>query len=328
MLATASLAAPAMFACAAQTGLTQAPRTVVDAIAKFVALETATTGCLVEVASPELNWQAGHQPNKQLFVGSAVKTFILAQFLRDVEASRNGLSANTLCTVSDVLRSPGSPVFLGLAGKTPFRSALEAMITHSDNTATDIALLQAEPARVRALIAGAGLLQTSIPDSTRKLFSYLSGASSGVDLGWDGLQRLANGETLGLTARTNVINQEQSMLSSAADMVSWYRQSLGGKFFQKPATLTEYKRIHAMADAIARAVPPGIAAFGKGGSVDWEGFHCLCFPGQMVMGSATATFCFTLNWTGNVEGNQRSESFIDAVRHVLNEVSKAMLLRA
>jgi beta-lactamase class A len=53
-----------------------------------------------------------------------------------------------------------------------------------------------------------------------------------------------------------------------------------------------------MADAIARIVPPGIAAYAKGGSVDWQDFHALCAPGQMIIGSASVTFCFTLNWTG------------------------------
>ena len=327
-LAAASLATPATFACAMQSTLTAAPSNVVKAVASFAALEPATTNCLVEVASAGQNWRAAHQPNRQLFVGSAVKTFILAQFLRDVETARQGLTASQAATISDAVRSPGSPVFLGLTGKTPYRSVLEAMITHSDNTATDIALAKAEPARVRALIAEAGLQQTRIPDSTRKLFSYLSGAKPGVDLGWEGMERLANGETLGLTARTSVINDEQTMLSSATDMVHWYRQSLGGKFFQKPATLTEYKRIQAMADAIARTVPPGIAAFGKGGSIDWEGFHCLCFPGQMVVGNTTATFCFTLNWTGDVHSDQRADAFLAAASQVLAEVTKAVRPRA
>lgn len=327
-LAAASLATPAAFAFARPTTLTTAPVSVVNAVASFAALEPATTNCLVEVASAKQNWSAGHQPARQLFVGSAVKTFILAQFLRDVETARNGLAASQPAVVSDAMRSPGSPVFLGLTGTTPYRSVLEAMITHSDNTATDIALAKAEPLRVRALIAEAGLQQTRIPDSTRKLFSYLSGAPGGVDLGWDGMERLSKGETLGLTARTSVINDTQTMLSSAADMVHWYRQSLSGKFFQKPATLTEYKRIQAMADAIARTVPPGIAAFGKGGSIDWEGFHCLCFPGQMVVGNTAATFCFTLNWTGDVHSDRRADAFIAAAAKVLAEVSKAVLLKA
>ena len=53
------------------------------------------------------------------------------------------------------------------------------MIAHSDNTATDIALAKVGPAKVRALIAEAGLTATQIPDSTRRLFSYIAGAPEG-----------------------------------------------------------------------------------------------------------------------------------------------------
>ena len=60
----------------------------------------------------------------------------------------------------------------------------------------------------------------------------------------------------------------------------------------------EFKRIQAMADAIAFVVPPDTAAYGKGGSIDWEDFHCFCLAGQMIMRQVPVTFCFTINWTG------------------------------
>ena len=94
--------------------------------------------------------------------------------------------------VDDAVRSLSSSVFLNLTGTTQARSALEAMIAHSDNTATDITLAAAGPAQVRALIAEAGLKQTQIPELTRRLFSYIAGAPEGVDLGWDGVLRAQN----------------------------------------------------------------------------------------------------------------------------------------
>ncbi|UUZ75915.1 class A beta-lactamase-related serine hydrolase [Polaromonas sp. P1(28)-13] len=323
-LAASSLAAPALLPVARMPAPLAPPASVNQAIARFAALAPATSHCLVQVDAPTTPWTAAYKPDQQLFVGSAVKTFILAQFLRDAEAGREGLSESQLCEVSDALRSPGSPVLLALSGKTPYRSVLETMITHSDNTATDIALTRVGPERVRALIAEAGLVQTRIPSSTRKLFSYLAGADYGVDLGWDAMDRMARGDTLGLTPRTQVINAQESMLSSATEMVNWYRQSLSGKFFRLPATLNEYKRIHAMADAISRTVPPGILAFGKGGSIDWEGFHCLCFSGQMLVGQVPVTFCFTLNWTGEVSSEARAESFVSAMADVLRKVVSAI----
>src|SRR5262249_5282526 len=149
--------------------------------------------------------------------------------------------------VDDAVRSPSSPVFLNLSGTTPARSVLEAMIAHSDNTATDIALGAAGPTQVRALIAQAGLAQTQIPDSTRRMLSYLAGAPEGVDLGWEGAMRAARDGPVG-TPRSPM-NDQQAMISTAADMVRWYQQALRGTFFTKPGTLVEFKRIQAMADA-------------------------------------------------------------------------------
>ena len=87
----------------------------------------------------------------QLFVASAIKTFIVCQYLRDVEAGR--LSEDEQLPVNDSVRNSDSAVLLDLTGTTPARSILEAMITHSDNTATDIALLRVGPNRVRSFIA-------------------------------------------------------------------------------------------------------------------------------------------------------------------------------
>src|SRR5205814_7642733 len=118
-----------------------------------------------------------------------VKTFILAQYLRDVEDGR--LTEDKQMAIDDSVRSLSSPVFLKLTGTTPAVSVLEAMIAHSDNTATDVAMAAVGADRVRGLIAEAGLKSTQIPDSTRQLFSYLAGAPEGVDVGWPRLQRLA-----------------------------------------------------------------------------------------------------------------------------------------
>lgn len=51
-------------------------------------------------------------------------------------------------------------------------------------------------------------------------------------------------------------------------------------------------------DALSHVVPTDIVAYGKGGSIEWQGFHCFCLPGQMIVGTVPVTFCFTINWTG------------------------------
>ena len=324
-LTAGSIAATVLQGCGgAQASGSTAPATVQDAVAQFAALAPSTSGVILQSHAASGGWIASHHADQQLFVGSAVKTFILAQFLRDKEISPDTTSENAQVPVNDDVRSPGSPVFVNLSGTTPYRSVLEAMITHSDNTATDIALAKAQPARVRALIREAGLTRTRIPDSTRKLFSYLAGAPSGNDLGWAGMQALDKGGLPGLTSRTDVINDQQSKLSSASDMVNWYRDSLAGKYFQKAETLVEYKRIQAMADAIWMTIPPEVPAFGKGGSIDWEGFHCLSFPGQMMVQGTPVGFCFILNWMGGPSSVERAPEFIAAIAKVLNHAISAL----
>lgn len=327
--AAAALATPAIVACGgggSRLSFAQAaPASVSQALAEYARMEPETSNALVRVDAPLAPWSAAHGQDRKLFIASAVKTFILAQFLRDNEVARNGVTEATACEVSDLHRSPGSPVLGQLSGTSNYRNALEAMISHSDNMGTDITLSAVEADRVRTLIAQAGLAQTQMPDSTRRLFSYLAGAPVGVDLGWANMLRMQNGDNLGLTPRTDVINAHQSMLSSATDMVSWYQQVLTGKFFAQPATRREFKRISSMGDALWIVVPEDIIAYGKGGSIDWEGFHALCVAGQMRVKEVPVSFCFTLNWRGNTsDSNSRTGEFAAATAKVLAAVADTM----
>ena len=273
------------------------PAAVQAAIASFAKLP-GTTSCLVAAEHPTAPWQVGHDAKARLFVGSVVKTFILAQVLREVEAGR--LSESEQVAIDDKVRSLSSPVFLNLSGTTPRRSVLEAMIAHSDNTATDVALASVGPAAVRDLIKQAGMTATQIPESTRQLFSYIAGAPEGTDLGWAGVLQAIKGTPPGKPRPP--LNDRETMASSADDLVRWYQQALRGAFFKQPETLREFKRISAMADALSLIVPANIAAYGKGGSIDWADFHCLSVAGQMVVGAVPVTFCFSLNWSGPDDG--------------------------
>jgi len=325
----ATIAAPAIAACggggSSSTFAQSVPSGVTQAVADFGKMEPQTSSALVRVDAPTGTWTSGYNPDAQLFIGSAVKTFILAQFLRDVETARNGLAENAACAIDDTYRSLGSSVLGGLSGTSNYRNVLEAMISHSDNMATDIALAKAEPDRVRALIAQAGLTQTQIPTSTRRLFSYLAGAPIGTDLGWSGIQRIANGDTMGLTPRSDVINPNESMLSSATNLVSWYQQVLTGKLFQNAASTREFKRISSTADALWLTVPDDVIAYGKGGSIDWAGFHALCVAGQMRTRDVPVSFSFTMNWTSDTtDSTSRVGEFGAAVAKVLAQVNTAV----
>lgn len=238
---------------------------------------------------------ANHRANARMFVGSAVKTFILTRYLKDIEKGRLDEAASL--RVDDSHRMLSSSVFEEMTGKTRATSVLEAMITHSDNTATDIAMSEVGVERVRAFIASAGLTSVSIPLSTRHLFSYLAGERYGVDVGWEGMLRIADGKLFGKPRPP--LNDRETMAGSAADFVDYYERILAGSFLRTPAMQREFRRISSMPRSYWAAAPDNSVAFGKGGSVEWKGFNCFCLPGQVVLASGVpVTFSFCVNWTG------------------------------
>ena len=204
------------------------------------------------------------------------------------------------------------------------------MLAHSDNTATDIALLRVGPDRVRSLIATQGLGATLVPDSTRRFFSYNNGAPLGVDIGWAGVrQMLASGRSLGPPRPP--LNDRVTLASSADDLVSYYKRALAGRFFTKPATLAEFKRIH-LTNYI---FPEDTVGYAKGGSADLlansatvADFHALSYAGQMVVGATPVTFCFVVNWTSvdpSSTGGTLAPAFADAVTGCLMAIRRRLL---
>jgi beta-lactamase class A len=269
--------------------------------------------------------RVAHRPNLFLFTASAYKTFVLGQYLRDVEAGR--LAEDSQLAIDDSVRMWGSPVFLYLAGKTPARSVLEAMITHSDNIATDIATGQVGADRVRALITQAGLTSIRIPDSTRRFASYLYGAPAGVDLGWPAILEATENPPGPLRSP---LKDVITLAGSARDFVSWYEQALAGAFFAESETLTEFKRIQAMSEQIPLAAPPDTPAYAKGGELPWPGLSTKSLAGQMVVSSGggvqtPVTFCFIVNWDGPAsEFGAVQAAFFAAIKSVLTVIKPAL----
>ena len=115
--------------------------------------------------------------DKVLFAASAIKTFALCEALRQADSPDidNALQTKELPLDARVW-SPGSPIFNppNLSGVISERTALEAMILRSDNTATDMIFNLAGADNIRKLIASAGLVKTRVPDNTRIFSAYLS----------------------------------------------------------------------------------------------------------------------------------------------------------
>ncbi len=277
---------------------------------------------LIDVDLTQHPWRVAHAADAPLFCGSAFKTFVLAAYLQEMEAGR--LAEDEQLAIDDAIRSVGGGVFEHLTGTTQARNVLEAMIAHSDNTATDVAMARIGADKVRAFIERAGLRQARIPDSTRRFFSYVAGYPPGVDMGWKGIEAMLADKLPG--PPRNPINDVQTMVCPASEFVSYYKRALAGDFFGNKQTLTEFKRIQAMADSIAFVVPADTAAYMKGGSIDWNGFHCMATAGQMIAGTTPVTFCLTLNWQDSDGAKDAVEaSYKRAVADILSRVHKRLL---
>ena len=136
------------------------------ACARFLALP-GTKSFLVQAGVAGSAGRIAHRSDLTMVIVSAYKTFVLGQYLLDVETER--LFEDEQVPIDDTVRDFGRPVFNDLEGTTTATSVLEAMITHSDNTATNAATLKVGAGRVRALIARVGLRSTLIP--TLRAFS-------------------------------------------------------------------------------------------------------------------------------------------------------------
>lgn len=293
-----------------------------DTLVKLRALPgTVTYAIEVELLPDQLPWRITHLPERPVFIGSAFKTFVITTCLKKNEAGQ--LPSGTLITIDDRIRMDSSALFANLAGTVTLGCVLDAITSYSDNTATDAALALVGVESVRALIASAGLATTRIPDSLRLLTSYLAGAPLGTDIGWNGIDALSKGVTQG--PLRPMINDKMSIISNADDLVSYYRQALRGNLFTTPETLLRFKRIHAKGNATFNAMPETVI-YAKGGNASWQGFHAVCYPGQMALPNGIPiTFAFAINWDNpdpSFDFGVFTTDFLKAVSNVLIALRK------
>jgi len=225
--------------------------------------------------------QVSYNAAQQLFVGSAIKTFVLCEAFREADSSsvlttittqQLSLDASVWSVDSATFNPPN------MIGMVSERTAMEAMIMHSDNTGTDMMLKFTGPGNVRSFIASAGLTTTMIPDSTRAFFAYL--------LGLPNYKTATYLDVVAASSRPFVhppLNPVQTLASSADDFVSYYSRALLGKFFQHQETVKQFLEILSIGDVIwLIPVPLGVSAFAKGGSIYIPGFHAVCARGAVL----------------------------------------------
>ena len=250
-------------------------------------------------------WLAALNPGGQVFIASAFKGFVLAECLRLEEESLDPRGDAPLAAqlnarlaqqleLNEAVFSPSAPVFNppNLTGQVTLRTALEAMVSHSDNTATDMVLRHVGPERVQTFVEAIGLRQTRIPASTRQFIGYIFGLPNWRATTWADTQ--ANDP--GLTPRP-ILNDAITMASTPDDLVAFYARAMQGEFFRYGETLAVFRAILSLADAIAFSMPLGVSAFGKGGSVESGGSHALTFAGGVYVPDRWVYFALLLNWT-------------------------------
>jgi beta-lactamase class A len=257
---------------------------------------------------------------KMLFIASAIKTFVLCEALRQVD-SPGVVSTleDTKLALDDTVWSFGSPTFNppNLTGIVSERTTLEAMITRSDNTATDMAFKLAGADNVRAFIAAAGLKNTLVPDSTRALTGYLFGAPNYKTITWAQLQQVVQGPIV-----HPFLNSVETLASSADDLVSYYSRALQGEFFKYVETLNEFRRILTLCDFIYLVpLPLGVSAYAKSGNADFPGFHARSIAGGMFFSGRWVYFAFIINWyAANQDDPQTVNKFFAAINLTLTRI--------
>jgi len=265
--------------------------------------------------------------NKSLFSASANKSYILCERLRQLDSPRVEENLeNHEIKLDDSIWSPGSTVFNppDLSGLVSERTAMEAMTTHSDNTATDMVLKEATPKKVRQFLAAIGAKRTLIPDSTRALAAYLFGASNYLTITCDELVAIAN-QSEGILANP-LLNDVETFASSANDLVTFYARALQGEFFKNGETLQAFRRILSLGDITSLVpFPLGINAFGKAGYVDAPGQHARCIAGGMYFPDRWVYFAMILNWdTAEVDDPGTINAYFRAVRMAIQAVRDAL----
>jgi beta-lactamase class A len=233
--------------------------------------------------------------SQRMFAASTMKAVILCERLRQLDSPtvERQIAEHELTLDKDVW-SPGSTIFNppDLSGLVSERTAMEAMVIHSDNTATDMVLKETGADAVRRFIASIGLKKTMIPDSTRVLAAYLVGAPNYKTITWDELISIPPGPLA-----HPFLNNVETLASSPDDLVSFFSRALQGHFFSHPETLFQFRRILLLGDInYLVPFPLGLSVFGKAGYVDIAGAHARSIAGAVYFPNRWVYFSMILNW--------------------------------
>jgi beta-lactamase class A len=263
---------------------------------------------------------------RRLFSASTNKALIACERFRQLDSPDVAETlANNAISLDQTVWSLGSTVFNppALTGTVSERTAMESMITHSDNTGTDMILKSAGHDKVRQLITSIGLSSTMIPDSTRALFAYIYGAPDYLSISWDEIVSLVES---GATPVHPALNNVETLASSADDLVSFFSRALEGKFFRYRETLQEFRRILSLGDITYLVpFPLGASVFGKAGYYDVPGEHAYCISGGMYFPDRWVYFAMILNWDDpKLDDSETVAAFYRTIRNAVQLIQDAL----
>ena len=251
---------------------------------------------------------------RQMFAASTMKAIILCERLRQLDSpSVEKQIKDHQLPLDQSVWSPGSDIFNppDLSGQVSERTAMEAMIIHSDNTATDMVLKQAGPDAVRSFMSSIGLKKSMIPNSTRSFGAYLAGAPNYKTITWEQLISMPSGPL----ARP-LLNEVETLASSPRDLVSFFSRALQGDFFSHRDTLFQFRRILLLGDInYLVQFPVGMSVFGKAGYADIPGSHARSIAGGVYFPDRWVYFSMVLNWDAEeAEDQETVNAFYGAIR--------------
>lgn len=268
-------------------------------------------------------WSAALNPETTLFCGSSFKVFVLAEYLRQIEGEPGAVKKRLAeeLVLDETVFAPSSSVFNppNLRGKVSAQTVLEAMIVHSDNTATDMALKHVGAERVRQFIHTIGLRDARIPTSTRDFFGYIFGYPEWRNIPWSKIaESLA--DTKDPAQPRPIINDVETMVCSPRDFVSFYARALQGEFFKSKETLEIFRAILSRADSVAFSMPLGVSGFAKGGSIEFANDRVMCMAGGMWAARRWVYFALITN----AEDKELAPKYIQTVKTIFAMVNDGL----
>lgn len=221
---------------------------------------------------------ASHQTDEILNIGSCFKAIVLATCCQTIEDGT--VSLDESLTLSASVRVPSSDETEPLPDGTAIsmRTALEAMIRSSDNTATDLILARVGHERIRAIIQTLQLTSIRIPTSIRHYFAQSVDAMGNA------------------TASGRAGTAGEAPVSTMADLATFHLAAFDGDLFDQGTTRDLYRDIlHAEDVGQGTNWPAGISCFRKSGSLELHPFYARALGGVLEGSRGRAGFAFALN---------------------------------